>query len=85
MHFSLKFRKHVLANLHTAGFEDRFVSEIAMAKWERGLLPLPCRLEVIGKAYGLEDGCNCLGCRERRLLAYFTAVYRQHGEGPENL
>ena len=59
------------------------VIEVAQKKWEAGLQvsDIRCREEGRGKPYGLESGCICRGCQQRRCFAFFDQVRQMFGPG----
>lgn len=57
--------------------------DLARAKWEAGLevYQIGCEEEGKGKPYGLESGCTCGGCQQRRCFALFDQVRTLLGTG----
>lgn len=80
--FSPALWNQVLRAIYRQGLAVSVIEE-ARQKWEAGweVSHLACREERKGKSYGLETGCLCRGCQQRRCFALFDQVRQLFGIG----
>jgi len=81
--FQEPFRRLVLRAVYARSVPWA-LAETALQKWEAGynVTDLQCEEEAKGKRYGLETGCRCAPCAERRCFLYFDMVLSNFGPGP---
>ena len=58
----------------------RSIAERGWALLESGQYPARCIEESKGRPHGLETGCHCDGCQERRALTFLMMVRDRLGE-----
>lgn len=78
--FREPFRRLVLRAVYRRGVPWN-LAELSLQKWEAGynVADLVCEEEARGKRYGVESGCKCRPCTERRCFFFFDQVVANFG------